>query len=83
MGTNSSCAIIYSILYRTMPCIREMVLRSQKGKEEKEVRGQESDLQSLMVLSFSRAPEAIMFSVGWHAVHSTTSTHNQNSHDCH
>ena len=26
--------------------------------------GQESDLHSLMVLSFSSAPEAIMFSVG-------------------
>ena len=38
-------------------------------------RGQESDLQSLMVLSFSRAPEAIMFSVGWQAVQMTTSVH--------
>ena len=28
---------------------------------------------SLMVLSFSRDAEAMMFSVGWHAVHNTTS----------
>lgn len=28
---------------------------------------------SLMVLSFSRAADAMMFSVGWHAVHSTVS----------
>ena len=28
---------------------------------------------NLMVLSFSRAAEAIMFSVGWQALHSTTS----------
>ena len=32
-----------------------------------------SDLQSLIVLSFANAPEAIMFSVGWQAVHRTTS----------
>lgn len=32
-----------------------------------------SDLQSLMVLSFSRLAEAMMFSVGWQAVHRTTS----------
>ncbi len=30
-------------------------------------------LHSLMVLSFSRAAEAMMFSVGWQAVHRTTS----------
>lgn len=28
---------------------------------------------SLIVLSFSNAPEAMMFCVGWQAVHSTTS----------
>ena len=32
-----------------------------------------SDLQSLIVLSFANAPDAIMFSVGWQAVHRTTS----------
>ena len=34
---------------------------------------QQSLLHSLMVLSFSSAAEAIMFSVGWQAVHRTTS----------
>ena len=34
---------------------------------------QTSLLQSLIVLSFSKAAEAIIFSVGWHAVHKTTS----------
>lgn len=28
---------------------------------------------NLMVLSFSRAADAMMFSVGWHAVHKTVS----------
>lgn len=32
-----------------------------------------SDRQSMMVLSPSSAPDAMMFSVGWHATHSTTS----------
>ena len=32
-----------------------------------------SDLHSLMVLSFSSDPEAIIFSVGWHAVQRTVS----------
>lgn len=32
-----------------------------------------SERQSLMVLSFSNAAEAMIFSVGWHAVHKTTS----------
>ncbi len=35
---------------------------------------QESDLHSFIVLSASSAPEAIIFSVGWQAVHRTTST---------
>ena len=34
---------------------------------------QQSLLHSLMVLSFSSAAEAMMFSVGWHAVQRTTS----------
>jgi hypothetical protein len=34
---------------------------------------QVSERQSLMVLSFSRLAEAIMFSVGWQAVQRTTS----------
>ena len=32
-----------------------------------------SDRHSLIVLSFSSDPEAIMLSVGWQAVHSTVS----------
>lgn len=32
-----------------------------------------SDFQSFMVLSFSSAAEAMMFSVGWQAVHRTVS----------
>lgn len=32
-----------------------------------------SERHSLMVLSFSSAADAMMFSLGWHAVHSTTS----------
>jgi hypothetical protein len=55
------------------------VIRGVRGNKkkssivQKKRWGQESDLHSLMVLSISRAPEAIMFSVGWQAVHSTTS----------
>ena len=37
------------------------------------VKFQWSDFQIFMVLSFSRAPEAIMFSVGWQDEHKTTS----------
>ena len=33
----------------------------------------ESDFQIFMVLSFSRAPDAMIFSVGWHAEQRTTS----------
>jgi hypothetical protein len=47
---------------------------------------QVSERQSLMVLSFSKLAEAIMFSVGWQAVHNTTSVcpaiHRINSPSC-
>jgi len=39
-----------------------------------------SDRHSLIVLSASSAPEAIMFSVGWQAVHRTTSERRKVSH---
>lgn len=42
-------------------------------KRERDIKVYVSLFHNLMVLSFSRAAEAMMFSVGWQAVHKTTS----------
>ena len=59
--------------YKPFYFISSVVLQKLLERQPEREGVQKSERQSLMVLSFSRAAEAIMFSVGWQAVESTQS----------
>ena len=59
------CKVTYCKSHTTLTILYKVVLF--------ELTDQVTECHSLTVLSPSRAPDAMMFSDGWHAVHSTTS----------
>ena len=59
------CKATYCKTHTTLTILYKVVLF--------ELTDQVTECHSLTVLSPSRAPDAMMFSDGWHAVHSTTS----------